>query len=37
MAENVSKLLKETDIQAQESQSPKQDELKDIHAKIHFT
>lgn len=37
MAESVSKLLKETDIQVQESQSPKQDEPKDIHAKIHFT
>lgn len=28
MAESVSKLLKETDIQVQESQSPKQDETQ---------
>ena len=33
--ENFPNLAKEIDIQPQETQSPKQDELKEAHTKIH--
>ena len=35
MTENFPSLLKDIDIQVQEAQSPKQDELKEAHTKIH--
>ena len=36
MTENFSDLVKEIDIQAQEAESLKQDELKEVHAKTHY-
>ena len=36
MAENFSKLKKETAIQLQETKDPKQDELKQVYTKIYY-
>ena len=36
MAENFPNLVQETDIQVQETQSPKQDEPKETHTKTHY-
>ena len=36
MAENFPSLVKETDIQVQETESPKQDESKEAHTKTHI-
>ena len=36
MAENFPNLAQETDIQVQETQSPKQDEPKETHTKTHY-
>ena len=36
IAENFPNLGKETDIQVQEAESPKQDELKEVHNKTHY-
>ena len=35
-AENFPNLMKETDIQVQVTQSPKQDEPKETHTKVHY-
>ena len=35
MKENLPNLVKETDMQAQEAQSPKEDRCKEAHSKIH--
>ena len=35
MTENFPNLVKEIDMQVQEAQSPKQDEPKEVHTKIH--
>ena len=36
MGENLPNLAKETDLQVQEAQSPKQDEPKETHTKTHY-